>query len=56
MSVTVVEVVKYYWREYYVRVVDGDRILHYGPWNTKTAAEYLVPVLWARFKYEGRLP
>jgi hypothetical protein len=50
------------WREWYVRVVEDSiepgkkgHITHWGPWLTRTAADYLIRSLRERFKYEGRL-
>lgn len=41
-----IEAVKYYWREWYVKAVDlQGRIHHWGPWNSRTAADYLVAIL-----------
>lgn len=55
-NVTDIAPVKYYWREWYVRVLErGGRIIHYGPWLTEWAARKCAEVLLARFRYERRL-
>ena len=55
MEVVTIEVVKYSWPDWYVRVTEATgRVWHYGPWKTEWAADQLVGILWARYAYEGQ--
>jgi hypothetical protein len=61
VSITEITPVKL-WREWYVRVVEdsiepGQRghITHWGPWLTRTAAEYCARLVRDLMRHEGRL-
>jgi hypothetical protein len=61
VSITEIEPVKL-WREWYVRVVEDSipagkkgHITHWGPWLTRTAAEYCAKFVRGLMEREGRL-